>query len=306
MSRRIQRSLAVPLLGALVAGIAALALPYGGMVERAAAGVLSAITTDPGELLANTTLSPPSGLTAQASGANVALAWSAGNGSGYSLGWQTSAGSSCPSSGYPAGASTTALTYTDTSHSGTAAGTWVCYQATSTDLNWSSQSGNPTVAAQVGFLVNSVTVTNGGTAGVIDTGDKVVIMFNQPANAPSIPSGDQYVCASTSTSSVYLFTTNQVPCAGWGGFTLAGGSVTSSKGRGDDAYAAIYAWSNGSAATGYSTLTVTLGADSTGRFPTSSGSWTLTALAGGLTSFTGGLSICTTSPNCTPTSATGF
>ena len=64
--------------------------------------------------------------------------------------------------------------YTDTGRF-TPQGTYFCYKATTTYGTWSSQTANPTAAGQLGVVAQSVAITNGGTAGTIDTGDKIVV-----------------------------------------------------------------------------------------------------------------------------------
>ncbi|MGH7904607.1 MAG: hypothetical protein ACREPA_10875 [Candidatus Dormibacteraceae bacterium] len=309
MRSRVRRGIRFPVAVVLALSVAIWVLPYGRIIDQAAAGVLSALTANPAQLIANTSLNAPTGLTAQPSGRDVILGWNAANGSGYSLQWRTNPNSTCPGAAYPVGGTTVGLTLTDVTERARPAGTWICYRAVTTYAGWSSQGGNPTVAAQVGFLANSVRTINGGTAGAIDQGDSIIVTFNQPATPPTVPGGYQNVCASTgqnaAANTIYLFTDGALPCSGVAGATLTGGRVIDT-GGGDDSYPITYAWSNGSPATGYSTLTMTLGADVSGQPPNASGTWTFIPAPNTVTSATGGLAICTTAPACTPSSPSGF
>lgn len=47
--------------------------------------------------------------------------------------------------------------------------------ATTYGATWRSQQPNPTAAAQVGFVATAVSLANGGLAGSVDTGDRIVI-----------------------------------------------------------------------------------------------------------------------------------
>lgn len=149
----------------------------------------------------------PASITPTPAGHNVNVSWPAGaNGSGYQLlAAANGTSSTCPGTGMTLLTSTTLLAYTDTNRF-TPQGTYECYQVHTTYGTWSSISGNPTAAAQIGFVASSVAVTNGGTAGRIDTGDTIVVTYNQPVNTTTGPAATENVCA-TNTNVIVIGST---------------------------------------------------------------------------------------------------
>ncbi len=140
----------------------------------------------------------PSNLTANASGRDVQLGWTAGqDGNGYAvLGLANGNSSSCPSTGFSNLGSTASLTYTDTSRY-TPQGSYYCYQVKTTYGSWTSATGNPIAAAQIGFVASTVQFTNAttGTVGTLEPGDKIVVNFNQAVNTATGPVSTDTVCA---------------------------------------------------------------------------------------------------------------
>lgn len=238
-----------------------LVLPLGGLLAvPGSSASFNAQTRNPGSKYAFTALYAPSGLTAAASGHNVQLAWTAGqNGNGYSvLGVANGASSDCSSASFSSVGSTASTSYTDSGRF-TPQGTWFCYQAKTTRASWTSVQNNPTAAAQLGFVVTGIQATNGGSPGVLDQGDTIVVTFNQAVDTSNgAPAGS--VCAANAPDAIVIGTavaagtckTNEVTTVG----ILSGGTLDNG-GR----YAATWAWSNGNR-----TLTVTVGNHTAGSF----------------------------------------
>jgi hypothetical protein len=292
------------LVGCLVALVVAAVLS--GAAQAAWTKLTSASHT-----VASATLGAPSGLNATPSGHGVALTWSAGtNGTGYSLlGVANGSSSNCSSATFVALTTIAGLataSYSDASRF-TPQGTWYCYQLkTTAGTNWTSTTGNPTDAAQLGFVASTVSVTNGGTSGRLDTGDVLTFTFNQAVATATGPSGTNSVCAVSGGNTIVVgSTTTSGGCAA-GETTnlgvLSGGSANTST-----RYAATYAWSNSN-----QTLTVTVGSRTSGvSAPTISGSWTFdpTSSSTKLQSSTGAFHICDTNTGggaCNPTLSGSF
>src|SRR5439155_20902289 len=99
---------------------------------------------------------------------------------------------------------TASLTYADTGRY-TPQGTYECYQVQTTYNTWSSQSSNPTAAAQLGFVAQSVSAANGGTAGKLDQGDTLTITYNQPANTlTGLITGNKVCTNAASTGNIIM------------------------------------------------------------------------------------------------------
>src|SRR5581483_2471315 len=106
------------------------------------------------------TLVAPTSLTAAASGHDVALSWSAGNGNGYSLlGAANGNSNNCSAATFSALSSTTSMTATDTGRH-TPQGSFYCYEVKTTDGPWTSAQTSPRAAAQLGFVISSIVQTN--------------------------------------------------------------------------------------------------------------------------------------------------
>ena len=163
----------------------------------------------------------PTALGATPSGHNVVLGWTAGSGgSGYAVsGVNNGTSSSCAAATFSAVGTSATTAYTDTGRF-TPQGTYFCYKATTTYGTWSSQTANPTAAAQLGVVAQSVVLTNGGTANRIDSGDKIVVTFNQPITTTTGPPTGDNVCTAT-TGSIALGSTGSAPPAPSPGSTWA-------------------------------------------------------------------------------------
>jgi hypothetical protein len=248
-----------------------------------------------------TALYAPSSLTATPSGHDVSLGWAAGtNGSGYQVrGVANGSSSNCSGVTFATVGSTAGTSYTDTGRY-TPQGTWFCYEVRTSYASWTSVTGNPVAAAQIGFVVTAVQATNGGTAGKLDQGDTIVFTFNQAVDTSSgAPAG--YVCSTNSNPITIVIGTavaagscNRTEATTLG--TLTGGT-SSTNGR----FAATWAWSNGN-----KTLTVTIGNHTAGNFTTVGGTWTFnpTTVATNVLSATGSFHVCDTNVgggSCLPT-----
>lgn len=221
---------------------------------------------------------PPSALSVQPVGSDVALTWSAGtNGTGY----EVRSGGTCD--GLTVVAEPAGTSYTDTP--AVSPGAPRCYGVVTTWGSWTSMSGNPATVVQVGFVATSVSMANGacGTSGVLDCGDTFVVRFNQPADAIAVVA----VCTDAVAGAIV------VGCETNRG-TLHGGTVDV-----DARYDATSAWSNDNR-----TLTVTVGTRTEGASAPVIGAdaWTLTPA--GLVSATGAVAVCATAGDCRPTTST--
>lgn len=174
--------------------MAVLAAPYFG----SALALSSNQQSIGGNAFGTRNLVAPASLAASASGHDVALSWPAGqNGNGYSvLGAANGNSSNCSGANFSSLGSTASTSYLDTGRH-QPQGTFYCYQVQTTYGSWSSASNNPIAASQIGFVANTVQLINGGTAGVLDTGDQVVVNFNQAVNTTTGPSGTDTVCPSS-------------------------------------------------------------------------------------------------------------
>jgi hypothetical protein len=249
-------------------------------------------------------LGAATGLTGAASGHDVNLSWTAGaNGSGYAIAAAANGTSSnCTAASFAALTTTAGTSITDTGRF-TPQGTFECYRVTTTYGTWSSQTGNPTVAVRLGVVAQSVAVANGGTAGLFDQGDTVMITFNQAITTASGPVVSNNVCTNTGGTVMLGVTGSGTTCSTGSATTI--GTLTSVTINRAARYNATYAWSAGN-----TVLAVTIGARSAGtQDPTISGTavYTPTTTATGLLSTTGSFHACSSNAgggNCTP-SATG-
>ena len=270
-----------------MAGVALLALvaasPRG--VQGRFHAQVSAIDT----VLTLDALEPVGALAAEPRGTGVALSWTAGRaGASHRVAAGVAeAGGGCGAAPFATRAVTGATSYTDPQPPGTP-GARVCYRVETVDGPWSSVTGNPTVAVQVGFVAAAVAVANGGTAGRLDVGDRIVVSFNQPVDRASGPVATDTVCT-TATLVVLAATRTAGTCAAGEASRLGrleGGTVGATT-----RWTATYAWSDGDRV-----LTVTL----TNRVggPNSAvtgGAWSLrpSAASDGPRAATGGVPVCT-------------
>jgi hypothetical protein len=270
------------------------------------ATAIAAFTTasSASQTVSSRNLGAATGLTGAASGHDVNLSWTAGaNGSGYAIAAAANGTSSnCTAASFAALTTTAGTSITDTGRF-TPQGTFECYRVTTTYGTWSSQTGNPTVAVRLGVVAQSVAVANGGTAGLFDQGDTVMITFNQAITTASGPVVSNNVCTNTGGTVMLGVTGSGTTCSTGSATTI--GTLTSVTINRAARYNATYAWSAGN-----TVLAVTIGARSAGtQDPTISGTavYTPTTTATGLLSTTGSFHACSSNAgggNCTP-SATG-
>jgi hypothetical protein len=256
------------------------------------------------ESFSTRSLIAPTGLTAAPSGHNVVLGWTAGSGgSGYAVsGVANGTSSSCTSATFSALSTTATTAYTDSGRS-TPQGTYYCYKVATTYGTWSSQASNPTAAAQLGVVASSVAITNGGTSGRIDSGDRIVVTFNQPITTTTGPPAGDNICTST-TGSIALGSTGTGTTCTLTGLDL--GTLSGLTVGVNSRFAATWAWSAGN-----TVLTITVGARSAGSNTSVTGTATLnpTTTAGKLLSATGSFQTCSTNTgggNCLPTATGSF
>jgi hypothetical protein len=212
--------------------------------------------------------------------------------------------SNCSSVTYASLGTSATTSYTDTGDY-TPQGTYECYQVrTRYNASWTSVNSNPTASSQLGFIVSSVSITNGGVAGKLDTGDVIVFTFNQPVQPTSIgPSPNTNTVCAANNVVLIGSTTSNGSCAA--GETYQLGTMTGGTINGGGHSAATWAWSNGN-----QTLTVTLGA-ATGSTASASGTLTFNPVTTGslVLSSTGSFHVCDTNTgggNCLPTVTGSF
>ena len=261
--------------------------------------------TATGGTISTRNLVAPGSLTATPSGHNVAVSWTAGsNGSGYKLLTVANGMSSnCSAASFAALTATASLTYTDTGRY-TPQGTYECYQVQTTYNTWNSVSGNPTAAAQLGFVAAGVVITNGGVAGKLDTGDTIVVTYNQAVNTATGPASTDNVCTDTGTNTIVLGSTGAGANCATSPATL--GTITGMTVSKKSRYAATWTWN-----AAHITLTITIGANTAGSAATITGTGTFnpTTTATGMLSTIGAFHNCDTNTggaNCLPTPTGGF
>lgn len=269
-----------------------------------AAALLMAQTTSASSVFATTAVYAPATLTATPVGHDVTLAWTTGrNGTGYLV---SSGPSGTPDS--CAGVTFTPLTTTAaTAHTDTGrfapTGTWYCYRVQTQLGSWTSVDANPVAAVQLGFVVSSITLANGGFAGKLDVGDQITVRFNQPVSPGTGPAATDTICASPQGFIVLAAVATNGACTTGEANRL--GQLSGGTTSHNDRFAASYAWSPDAR-----TLTITTTARVSGpNAEFTSGTWVLqpTTTAGALLSATGGFHVCDTNAggaSCLPT-ATG-
>jgi hypothetical protein len=287
----------VAIAAAIVVGVTAL--------TSITAWALLTTTTAATQSVTTATLGAPSGLTATPLGHDVALAWSAGqSGTGYQiLGTANGSNPNCSGATFSALTSTTNLAYSDSGRYGPQGG-WYCYQVQTSNSTWTSTT-NPSVAVQLGVVATSLSITNGGNSGKLDTGDQIAITFNQPIDTSTGPGSTDSVCSTGSNTILLATTVASGSCSTSESVnvgTLSGGT------QGTNArFAATNAWSNAN-----KTLTITLGTRTSGSGNTfASGAWTLnpTTTSTKLQSATGAFHACDTNTGggfCLPSASGSF
>lgn len=263
---------------------------------------------------------PPTNLTATPGGRNALLNWTAGlNATGYNvLGVANGVSSTCPAATSPSYSlinSTTGTSFTDANRAAPGGatpsggmvpqGSWYCYMVNSTNGAFTS-TGNPIAGVQVGFVVTSVQLINGASTDWVDSGDIIVVNFNQPVN-PATGPGSTDTVASEATSGQLLIGSTVTSGAPTAGEPVKLGILTGSF-NSSARFSATYTWTNAN-----KTLTVTLGAKIAGpaNVKLNSTTWTFnpTTTAANLQSTAGANHICDTNTgggNCIPTPTGGF
>lgn len=260
-------------------------------------------TSAASQTVSSRSLGAPTGLTGAASGHNVNLSWTAGtNGNGYAIAAAANGTSSnCTTAAFSALTTTVGTSITDTGRF-TPQGTFECYRVTTTFGTWSSQTGNPSVAVQLGVVATAVVITDNGKSGRLDQDDTITITFNQPIATASGPGASDTVCTNTAGTVMVAVTGTGTSCPTTSATrvgTLTGLSVNRAA-----RFDASFAWSAGN-----TVLTVTIDGRSAGQDPKVSGTadYTPTTTATGLLSVTGSFHTCSSNTgggSCTP-SATG-
>lgn len=271
---------------------------------------LTARTANPGALFAATALYAPANLQGNPVARGAALSWTAGqNGSGYKvLGLGNGTSATCPADtdpGYTPIGTTTTLSYTDANRSpdGVPQGTWYCYQVQTAYQSWNSVQNNPVKGVQVGVVANTLQLINGGSAGKLDTGDQIIITFNQAIDPNSGPTSGNTVCSNTNTIWIGSAATGG-GCATTE--TVRVGKLTGGTLDQNARWAATYTWSNGNTKLAVTLGTRVFGPNNAGM---SASTWTYTPTTDSskLLSASGLFHICdsnTDGGNCTP-STTG-
>ncbi|HEX4906445.1 MAG TPA: hypothetical protein VFU93_13395 [Acidimicrobiales bacterium] len=158
-------------------------------------------------------------------------------------------------------------------------GLWLCWRldlqhpASGTPV-WVSQS-SPTGSIQIGFVVQSVTVANGGASGAIDAGDTIVIKLSQQALKTSIgsPTNVCFLTASktSTTATIYVGRSTNTACASsstlLGSFPVANAAIGNPAANWTPTYASTFAWQGSCnvANTACDELLITLGTRETGN-----------------------------------------
>lgn len=296
-SRPVRRALiAGAFLGSMLASL---------LVCSTALAVWEKIAAAGPQTLSTTTLGAPTSLTASALGQDVSLTWTAGtNGTGYLVrGLANGSSSDCSGVSYAAVGTASVTSYSDSGRY-SPQGSYFCYQVLTSRGNWTSVAANPTAAVQIGFVIVSASVSNGGTAARLDAGDVFTFTFNQPVATSSGPATGNSIC-STNAGTIMIGLTATAGSCSTAETTALGrltGGTTSANGR----FATTWVWSNGNR-----TLTATIGSRQAGSYPSTSGSWTLTPTTTStkLLSATGSFHVCDSNSgggNCLPALSGSF
>jgi hypothetical protein len=227
----------------------------------------------------------------------------------------------------------TGATFASTGAAWLVPGSWRCYgvraeyPAAPSPASWSSVTGNPVAAVQVGHVVRSVALVDGGSAGKLRSGDRFVLTFNQPvatATGPvatsgggSTPNAGNDVCIHSSSDTIVLGrVTSALGSACTSGADAVVGRVTGAALAPNDqttAYRATYAWAGCAVTARCTELTVTLGTRYRGADVSvsvgTSASFAPTSEGGRLTT-PGGTALCSASntmwSTCRPTPTGGL
>jgi hypothetical protein len=256
------------------------------------------------QTVSSRTLSAPGSLLAAPWGHTVALVWSGGSGgSGYTVSAAANGtSSSCAGASFGVLGTTTLGAWVDPRS--TPQGTYECYQVSESYGSWTSIDSNPTAAVQIGVVASSVAITKGtGSSGRLDTGDRIVVTFNQSIADSSEPPGGDTICTSTHGTIALGSSGSGTSCStsGLDLGTLTGYSINAAA-----RYAASWSWNSAD-----TVLTITVGSRTAGSTPTvtGTGTFTPTTASDALLSDTGSYHVCTSNGgggNCLPTATGSF
>jgi hypothetical protein len=287
--------------------IAACAALLGSLAASDTEASFAGQAENPGNVFSIGALYAPSGLSASVSGHDVSLAWTAGTGgSGYKVyGVSNGTNSNCTGAAVAQIGTSASTSYSDSGRYAPQ-GNYYCYEVrTSYGSAWTSVTGNPVVAARIGFFAQTVTQANGGTSGRLDTGDVITVTFDQAVTTSTGPTGTNTVCAVATGQILLGSTTASGACATSETTNL--GLLTGGTAAANGRFNATYVWSNGN-----KTLTVTLGTRTSGTTTiTTSGTRTFnpTTATTKLQSATGAFHVCDTNAggaDCLPTASGSF
>ncbi len=158
---------------------------------------------------------------------------------------------------------------------------WAVMPGSTGNVGWESLQAPPNAATApasaiaqsvMGFVVTSVTSSNGGVAGKLDVGDKFVFNYNQPVDTTTVNLAGSSLCVTNSFGGAIGF--GDTRAAGTNcsftpilGYVLGQAGSTNAFGA-HDRWPIAAVWSNGN-----KTLTLTLGA---GLADTMTGNWQFT------------------------------
>jgi hypothetical protein len=254
--------------------------------------------------ISSRSLSGPVSLVATPWGHAVALVWSDGSGgTGYTVfAAANGSSSSCTGADYSAVGTTSFPVWADVRWA--PQGTFECYQVATAYDSWTSIDSNPTDVVQLGVVASSVAIVKGGdSSSRVDTGDKIVVTFNQSIADSSQPAAGGSICTSTSGYIALGSSANGATCStsGLDLGTLTGLHVTS-----NSRYDASWSWNGAD-----TVLTITVGSRAAGPTPTVTGTGTFapTTASDALLSDVGGYHVCTSNSgggNCLPVATGSF
>lgn len=256
-------------------------------------------TANPSSPLEAGWVGPATGLgTPLPSGYGASLAWTPGTHGPvtgqtlYAAPGGTGATASCGTYALDATMASAATASYTTTGSSANNGAWRCYRLVSTSATaWTATA--TFTAIRVGLYPSSVAITNGGTSGTLDSGDKIAITFNQNIGSPTATN----LCSVAGASGTGVILIGDTTCAGASdSFTV--GKLTGLTISGTGAQSRTI-----SLAVSGAVLTVTVGQN--GR--TVSGTGTFTA-SSSVTSSVGAAAACTSAsaPTCVVSATGGF
>lgn len=277
--------------------VAALALGSAHAVPRSIAAFNGQVKNP--HTFATTALYAPDSVTGTPNGSTVNLTWPAGrNGSAYRIERAANgASSNCTGASFVFIGTTTSLSYSDTPGSG---GPWFCYRVVTAYGVWTSVNNNPVTAVQAGpFRVTGVSISNGGTAGKLDLGDRIVFTFSEAVNPSTAPSGTNTLCstkAGAPSAQVLIGLTATAGACGTSQ-TLLLGRITGAGSDKDGRFEATWIWSAGN-----TVLTVTIGSTAAGGYPSLTGTLTFlpTTNSSYVRSQSGDVHVCDSGSSCQP------